>query len=174
MSGAEKGGCFVKKGFTLIELLAVIGIIMLLAGLLFPAFRAARESARRAKAKADVKQVDTAFKSVLLDYRVFDGGLSPSGSGQDMDSGKVAYLRGGNTKGVVYMEFDQAAITGGFADPWSKPAQPQLYRVALKNSTAGEAVTIVACGETIARQVAVWSKGIDRTEGTKDDVKSWE
>jgi len=162
----------VKKGFTLIELLAVIGIIMLLAALMFPVLRKAMEAGHRAKAKADVKQLDTAFKAVLLDYRVFEAGLNPGGSGQDVDVGKVNYLRGGasgNSKGVVYMEFDPVSVAGGFMDPWKS-----LYRIALKNSTAGEAVTITVGSETVARQVATWSKGLDKTEGTADDIKSWE
>lgn len=159
-----------KKGFTLIELMTVIGIIGLLAALLFPVLQKGRDMAHNARAKGDVKQIDTAFKAVLLDYRVFEPGLNPSGGGQDMDAAKINYLQGGNSKGIVYSEFHPTAAIEGYRDPWKT-----LYRVALKNSIAGEAVTITPeGGAAVSRQVAVWSRGKDKAGGTTDDVKSWE
>jgi len=44
-------------GFTLIELLVVIAIISILAGMLFPVFARARESARRASCLSNLKQI---------------------------------------------------------------------------------------------------------------------
>jgi prepilin-type N-terminal cleavage/methylation domain-containing protein len=50
-----------QTGFTLIELLAVIGIIALLATLLLPALRAAREQAHRVKDLSNFRQLTAAW-----------------------------------------------------------------------------------------------------------------
>ena len=51
-----------KRAFTLIELLAVIAVIGVLAGLSFPAIRAAKLSILRARAKAELTQVESVIE----------------------------------------------------------------------------------------------------------------
>lgn len=56
------------RGFTLIELLVVIAIIAILAAILFPVFAQAREAARRASCKSNLKQLGTAVSMYTQDY----------------------------------------------------------------------------------------------------------
>jgi prepilin-type N-terminal cleavage/methylation domain-containing protein len=55
-------------GFTLIELLVVIAIIAILAGILFPVFARARESARKIACLSNMKQIGTALILYVGDY----------------------------------------------------------------------------------------------------------
>jgi len=57
-----------EHGFTLIELLVTISIIVILAGILFPVFARARESARRASCLSNLKQVGMGFVMYTQDY----------------------------------------------------------------------------------------------------------
>lgn len=54
--------------FTLIELLVVIAIIAILIGLLFPAFRAVQDQAKRTQAKNDLTQIVNAVNAFYTDY----------------------------------------------------------------------------------------------------------
>jgi prepilin-type N-terminal cleavage/methylation domain-containing protein len=57
-----------SRGFTLIELLTVLGIIAVLAALLFPLLGAARERARVAVCQSNLKQLGGAFHLYLTDW----------------------------------------------------------------------------------------------------------
>lgn len=56
------------RGFTLIELLVVIGIIAILAAILFPVFARAREAARRTSCLSNTKQFGVAIMQYVQDY----------------------------------------------------------------------------------------------------------
>jgi len=56
------------KGFTLIELLVVIAIIAILAAMLFPVFARAREKARQASCKSNLRQIGVAMELYVQDY----------------------------------------------------------------------------------------------------------
>jgi len=63
--------CKRRSGFTLIELLVVIAIIAILAGMLFPVFARARESARKIQCLSNVKNIAMAFQIYLTDFDAF-------------------------------------------------------------------------------------------------------
>jgi prepilin-type N-terminal cleavage/methylation domain-containing protein len=69
-------GPSLRRGFTLIELLVVIGIIALLASILFPVIGKVRESARETDTKALIASIEAACQTYHQDYRAYPGPLS--------------------------------------------------------------------------------------------------
>jgi len=57
-----------KKGFTLIELLVVIGIIAILAAILFPVFASAKARAKQATCLSNLRQIGSAIGLYMTDY----------------------------------------------------------------------------------------------------------
>ena len=68
-----------RRGFTLVELLVVIAIIGVLVALLLPAIQAARESARLAQCKNNLRQIGLA----MLEFESAHGALPAGGWGSE-------------------------------------------------------------------------------------------
>lgn len=66
-----------RRGFTLIELLVVIAIIAILVALLLPAVQQAREAARRAQCKSNLKQIGIGLHNYHDVYSVLPPGTAP-------------------------------------------------------------------------------------------------
>ena len=67
------------NAFTLIELLVVVLIILILASLLFPAFSAVRESARKVSARNDEMMIVSSIKNYFVEYQKYP--VDPAKSG---------------------------------------------------------------------------------------------
>jgi prepilin-type N-terminal cleavage/methylation domain-containing protein len=72
-----------RCGFTLIELLVVITIIVILMGLLFPAFRGVQDQAKKTQAKNDLTQIVTAVNAFYTEYGKYPIDTSGGGPAQD-------------------------------------------------------------------------------------------
>ncbi|OGK14614.1 hypothetical protein A3C98_00145 [Candidatus Roizmanbacteria bacterium RIFCSPHIGHO2_02_FULL_37_15] len=86
-----------SRSFTLIELLVVIGIIGTLSALTLPNFMSARQRARDAQRKNDLKQIQKALELYKLDqtpptYIPEDGGNTFPNTGSGWTSGMVTYM----------------------------------------------------------------------------------
>lgn len=189
-----------RSGFTLLELLAVIFIIGIMAGLLFFGIDKAMVSARKRKAKVQVKQLEKALLAYFDQYNTYGkwpAGFMGSagdegGAGLLVDEDVSNILRGENINGLNsrrtrFMDIPGAAIQSdangdvGFLDPWGR-----AYKCMMDFNDDGEVelqFTAIHGGEDYATNVTgytvcVWSVGPDGNgvalEGRRsDNITSW-
>src|SRR5437879_402440 len=172
-----------SSAFTLIELLVVIAIIAILIGLLFPAFRAVQDQAKRTQAKNDLTQIVNAVNAYYTDYGKYpiaaavDTTFGPGGTPATNET-LFNPLRGLNTtlnpRQIVFISppyvkdpnnprsgiGTAAANTGQYFDPWGTN-----YVVRIDgdyNNQAANPYTADA-GATPNLQIGViaWSVGLD-------------
>lgn len=118
------------SGFTLVEILIVLVIIMILAGLLFPAFQGARESGKRAACQSNLKQLGLGFLQYVQDA----GGRYPYaanfqawGNGGHWVAGtngkNLAELKPGGNGTYDWVSPNTANVEGGAIYPYIKNAE---------------------------------------------------
>lgn len=167
------------RGFTLIELLTVVVIIAILAGLLFPAIKAAIAQAKAARARTMVQHIGAAFRSYFTEYSMW-----PTGSANNVVFDLTTNLFR-NTASITFLDVSTKDIgsysgsaTNRIMDPWQRP-----YRVIVDGASyVGYVQNPFSDGGTISRGYAIWSDGPDGTNNislpkdagvNKDNIRSW-
>lgn len=192
-----------RGAFTLIELLVVITIIVILMGLLFPAFRGVQDQAKKTQAKNDLTQIVTAVNAYYTEYGKYPLVTADAiyGSGGSSNNTLFNELRASgatqNARQIVFISPPDVKDTsnprsgigsdGQYYDPWGKP-----YNVAIDgnydNQIANPYGNNNGAGADPLRQgVIAWSLGKDGVLGTtlsakgggkkftdSDDVISWQ
>ncbi len=185
------------SGFTLLELLVVIAIITVLAGLLFPAFQAVQNSAKKTQAKNDLTQIVTAVNAFYTEYGKYptsgttDATATYGPAGSNTNDLLLNELRAKsiilNTRQIVFISppdvKDPAnprsgigtgtGTIGQYYDPWGTPYNTEIdwdYNSQIANpypDTDGS-----AGATTLSIGVISWSYGTDQTKGTKTPLSS--
>jgi prepilin-type N-terminal cleavage/methylation domain-containing protein len=189
-----------SSAFTLIELLVVIAIIAILIGLLFPAFRAVQDQAKRTQAKNDLTQIVNAVNAYYTDYGKYpfatdDSTITPTGA---LFNVLRAVDPTNNPRQIVfinppYVKNDTAGnrrsgvspTDGQYYDPWGTPYVIKIdgnYDNQLANP-----YSLNAGPATLGIGVIAWSFGTDGQSGSvpgpaadknagnaADDVISWQ
>ena len=183
-----------KRAFTLIELLVVIAIIAILIGLLFPAFKAVQDQAKKTQAKNDLTQIVNAVNAFYTEY-----GKYPMSTGADTTYGSttpnsnVLYVlradpttangnpnanNAVNTRQIVYItppyvkndtvgnrRSGISPTDGNYYDPWATQ-----YRIAIdgdyNNDINPNPYTSNAGPSPLMIGVIAWSFGKDGVQGT--------
>jgi type II secretory pathway pseudopilin PulG len=193
-----------KTAFTLIELLVVISIIIVLMGLLFPAFRGVQDQAKKVQAKNDLTQIVVAVTAFNSEYGRYptaaaaDAAATFGPGGTNPTSSLMNELRGMgspaiNTKQIAFFNpppvkdpnNPRSGINSGgnYYDPWGSE-----YAVAMdadydNQITPNPYGHNTGAGPTPLRQSVIsWSVGKDKGKGTKgngvfknsDDIISWQ
>jgi general secretion pathway protein G len=133
-----------NRGFTLIELLLVIVIIATLAALVIPNFVGRGEEARRAAAKTQIGNFESA-----LDAYELDNGAYPT-----------------TAQGLEALRTEPSPKPKSWKGPYLKKEIP--------NDPWGAAFNYKAPGQHHPTGADIWSNGPDGREGTEDDVNNWD
>jgi prepilin-type N-terminal cleavage/methylation domain-containing protein len=179
-----------SRAFTLIELIVVIAIIAILIGLLFPAFRAVQDQAKRTQAKNDLTQIVNAVNAYYTDYGKYplainDNPISPDNSGlmytlraDSANANNNPNLNNTTNPRVIvfinppYVKVDTignrrsgVSVTDGrYYDPWGTPYAIKIdgnYDNQLPNP-----YSLNAGPATLGTGVIAWSFGTDGQSGS--------
>jgi len=183
------------RAFTLIELLVVIAIIAILIGLLFPAFSAVQNQAKRTQAKNDLTQIVNAVNAFYTEYGKYplvtaDTTYGPGGTANNtlfnvlraMDPTnnprQIVFISPPSVKdpsnprsGIALQATTINGISvaiGDFVDPWGTPYNIRIdggYDNSVPNPY-GAQTTGGAGSDPVQLGVLGWSRGQDQALGT--------
>jgi prepilin-type N-terminal cleavage/methylation domain-containing protein len=181
--------------FTLIELLVVIAIIAILIGLLFPAFQAVQNQAKRTQAKNDLTQIVTAVNAYYTEYGKYPLAIADTiygPGGASTNDGLFYTLRAvafganagdvANPRKIVFINppyvkdpaNPRAGIgtptgtgPGQFFDPWGTPYDVEIDGNYDNQITTNPYTADTGAGPaTLTIGVIAWSLGKDGVRGT--------
>ena len=168
------------RAFTLIELLVVIAIIAILIGLLFPAFSAVQDQAKRTQAKNDLTQIVSAVNAYYTEYgkyplvaadTIYGPAATPNNAlfnelrataAQTQNPRLIVFISPPDVKDPANPRSGigtAAANLGQYFDPWGKP-----YNVEIDggyNNTVANPYTANAGASPLQIGVIAWSLGKD-------------
>ncbi len=161
-----------SKTFTLIEMLTVIAIIAILAALLMPVVTKISGRAKDTKAKAEMQSIITAVKSYEATYGVLPipSGWANGNTGSaysDLMNALTNVPLGSNAREIRFLDVPEDYSTKSYVDPWSNK-----YLIYMDTDYDGQ-VTGLSKTDGYGT-VFVYSTGSDGTDGTDNDVHSWE
>ncbi len=175
-----------RKGFTLMELLVVIGIIMILLGMLFPAMNMVKKQAMKTRCRSQIAQVTVACEHYRLlngdypDSLLIKSTLMPAATPKTADtiseSDWVA-VAGELLPLLAKSDRDPFGVTGySLLDPWKVKVlryRPVKYYPYL----AGAPIAIDTDAPPHPDSFQIWSASADEIDqhGDKDtdDITNW-
>lgn len=134
-----------RRGFTLLEVLIVVAIIIIIAGIALPRFLGVSEQGKTARVKGDLRVLQTALESYMLNTNDIPGDDAAAGTNME------------NTNPTIVTNFD-----ADFVDPFSTANPPGNYVVkTAKNTSTGKMYYIAASvGPNGATTAAITSAGV--------------
>ncbi|QDV50137.1 DUF1559 domain-containing protein [Gimesia fumaroli] len=112
-----------QRGFTLIELLVVIAIIAILIALLLPAVQQAREAARRAQCKNNLKQIALAMHNYESTHTTFPPIGASISYGFSAQAQLLPYCDQANLHGLIDFDIPLGRPDSGFNPPHDTTAE---------------------------------------------------
>lgn len=179
-----------RRGFTLMELLVVITIILILAGISFPAAQGVLAKAKKASAENMALQVRQAIAAYYTEYRRYplppgtaSGGdvtvvtdenlmdILLGADGNKYNPRRIAFFAGKKAKGNANGLVMNASGGGRLMDPWG-----QTFNVTIDTdyNNRVEATGLSGGQEIVPQSVVVWSTGEDGSAGERKDwITTW-
>jgi prepilin-type N-terminal cleavage/methylation domain-containing protein len=152
-----------RCGFTLVELLVVIAIVGLLAALLMPAVQQAREAARRASCRNNLRQLGLALHHYHDQHRVFPFGWNTHGTG--WSAMILPQLeQQGMFETIVFTEFGSGNWGSGAANEQAAGTVVPVFRC----PSMAQPVHVDNAG--IPQRVPVSYRGCGSSEALSDDT----